>query len=380
MPVDRAAGTTTRGQRVLNRTPSQQPYLRPSRGAFTLVELLVVVSIIALLIAILLPSLRNARSAAKRTQCLHHIRGIAIGSLTYAADDPHENGIPVAVDQDDPVFDDDPYWARYGNYGFGGKSGIGGGSIHGVPQDRPYDWTNGLGSAQRPLNRVLYKSGLPVPSNAASFDDHPDTLLDLNLYLCPADRGYRGNHYREWGATNLSSYDFFGTSYAANVFWTGPNIDTCTMGSNSPYIRSLSRVPAPTDTLLYVENVGRYSWNHRDPGAVENGGPFPNILPAPEYPEALGGPEWHGRGWFFNAAFSDGHAAYIQIKSYREVDPYPTNMGGKCGEGEYCKWIMIRGRGWRLDCLPVPPVETRHPCPDEGRPSQDGEDIAGWVD
>ena len=260
------------------------------RSGFTLVELLVVISIIALLIAILLPSLRLARESAKRGKCLYHIRGIAIGSLTYAADDPQESAIPVAVDQNDPIFDEDPYWARYGNYGFGGKSGRGGGSINGTSLDRPYNWSNGLGSADRPLNAVLYRSGVPRPPSGADADEHPDTKLNLDLYLCPSDRGFRGNHYREWGQSNLSSYDFFGTSYAANVFWTGPTVPTCTMGSNSPYLRSLSRVPAPTETILYVENVGRYCWNHKDPAAVENGGPFQNLLPTPEYPRRDGRP------------------------------------------------------------------------------------------
>ncbi|MEO6434939.1 MAG: type II secretion system protein [Tepidisphaeraceae bacterium] len=54
------------------------------RAAFTLVELLVVIGIIAVLISILLPSLSRAQEAARRTACLSNLRQLGIGFRLYA--------------------------------------------------------------------------------------------------------------------------------------------------------------------------------------------------------------------------------------------------------------------------------------------------------
>ena len=365
-------------------------------SAFTLIELLVVSAIIALLIAILLPSLEAARRQAKQNACLSHIKNIATSSRVYEADDVSGWGIPVHPKQyyqcpgmqpgeicEEPIF--------IGAYEFGGKSGIGQDDFvtgsPGEPLNSKYGTLAGFGPSTRPMNDILYPGGFRDAFDGNRFDRIQglrDTTLELEIFKCPADLGPpRGAHCEDWIANpERSSYDHFGNSYSSNVFmvWSpggilAPTFDPGEMGSNSPYMRPTSRVPTPARTLYFEENIGRWAWSCRRElcdGSINDLDLSPGVDPGAT--KTLVG--WHGKDWTFNRAFVDAHAETqkIYIEGTEDDGGYALHYRTESifedplqNRGSAC--IIVRGDGWQKDTLPAGFIRTGLKHRGDGRPS-----------
>ena len=230
------------------------------RHAITLIELVATIVVLAVAAATLAPALAEVRRRGKDTMCLQNLSRIAQASIVYAAQDPDEQAIPVH-----PVIAEESlgaFKAHVATLTYGGKSGRG-------PWDgNEWYWGTplGRGPASRPMNHILYKGGFPnyapPPYGDYTYGDilersRSDQNLDLSAYHCPSDGGYTGLNWTQWRDSGLSSYDYFGTSYHANAMWCSNGSELAT---NAAFLRPLSQVPNPANTVYYMEHCGRLTW------------------------------------------------------------------------------------------------------------------------
>jgi prepilin-type N-terminal cleavage/methylation domain-containing protein len=164
------------------------------KPAFTLIELLVVVAIIALLIAILLPSLGRAREAAKRGVCGQNVKGLANACKTYAHD--QRDWWPTV-----------PHNRRMEENNHDVYTSMGG--VTDLPRDEEStfldDGTGNAASASRPL-WLLVRSDQLVPKNfiCPSSEDIVDETPDIKRFYDFKGYGYMSYGYQVsfWGDKN----------------------------------------------------------------------------------------------------------------------------------------------------------------------------------
>lgn len=287
-----------------------------SKRAFTLIEMLVVISILALLIALLLPSLQKARQVARQVQCASNMRQLTLAMNLYATDNerlPTEGTVTAT----------------------GGNARL---PAH--PHD-PRSWDDKLGAGYdgRNLSRGYQNQGfLRHVSGNAYLDPGGYTIMET-LYRCPEHRSF-------------VLPDRFPRSYAMN---SGGYVDQRIDGdhpSSPNFLRGITRrvwskapsdVPAPASTLLLVEGDALAD------GGGQMGNPNLATMPSPFWQQ--GGPfaftylPFHDEQW--NYAFVDGH---VQLMS-----PHDTVGDGNYGGPSYDRRVSMprddRGPGgmWTVD-------------------------------
>jgi prepilin-type N-terminal cleavage/methylation domain-containing protein/prepilin-type processing-associated H-X9-DG protein len=162
--------------------------VRPRGRAFTLVELLVVIGIIALLISVLLPALTEARRQAAAVKCLSAMRQIGAFYQLYAFD--NKQMLPV-IRQDLP-------------------------EINGVPTNSSnVYWTDLLMKYATKSGKGGYFVDATTEAGRRAFDEFKRSVL----WGCPAWDGWKGAQAGGFG-TYVGDTSRFENGYAQNT-WPG---------------------------------------------------------------------------------------------------------------------------------------------------------------
>ncbi len=232
------------------------------RRAFSIVELLVVVGIIAILIGILLPTLGSARSRSRALACGANLKQLGTATQQHLLDNREHLPQMQVDDAGFRVPIGDPMGSTIGPL-FAGKVGLV--QAFGI---------NRYGAASRPLNPYLGVRNAPTdPSDS----DSAEVIalrreFQIDALNSPVDRGVTGLSPTEMGMTvddgpALSSmYEMMGTSYILNDHAIGgdssgeptderPTLVPCNGGQ-------MPRVRTPDKTWL----LGTYTMYNYDQG------------------------------------------------------------------------------------------------------------------
>lgn len=309
--------------------------------AFSLIELLVVISIIMLLIAILLPSLQRAREQARRAYCLNNLRSIGQAAQQYANEEPKNLLIPIQQMMVTPMPAED-YWLHRTAiwFSFGGRSAPEPFLTSSGP--RSLDDSGPWAARTRPLNRYIFGEMYDSDSK------------EMKLFLCPSDRGYPESHLIDDSPIENADrpcYDTLGNSYRASLygFFGSPSDPGAYSGAFAVGVwgHRLETIPTPGWVIAFGEP------RFFNMIGMDNGVPDPNEVVATG---------WHGEHMVDNAAYVDGSARPTRAAGHETL----TEQFGREEMDVGPNWdLLSRGPNWRFDLWPTPGARIWAASPDD---------------
>ncbi len=243
---------------------------RPTRYALTLIELLCVITIIALLAAMLMPLAGMIRESARQVLCASNLRQVGLLQLTYATN--HAGMVTPAY------LRPNMYWLAPGAVGYGQvEAAIYGahGRVWGdcweawyqwLGKDLGLDYRSDIGQQQSYLNYLICPAAPYRPTKAVAFSttthEFGGNSYGLNTAVL-GDTGVSGAN--QWGFPNQNR---------PTTGWPGYGVGIPGLRDNR---RILAKISHPSDTILVAEHLGadnRMLGNTDNPFAYWSEAPF----------------------------------------------------------------------------------------------------------
>ena len=237
---------------------------------FTLIELLVVIAIIAILIALLLPGVQQAREAARRAQCQNHLKQIGLALHNYHDTYSCFPGMRLNHDGIQPNSTTNPGWTS-----LGWMVSI----LPYIEQPALYNQFDFDRSWNDPVNEPVVSQVIPVYKCPTALDNHPKIS---------------GQFAPPWGTdtySNAATTDYFGSSGLMgglkSAGYVRSDLDTLGAGviTNVRNSRFRDIIDGSSSTILVTEAHGRPNvWRGSQISAgetLENSNNVPGAWAAP---------------------------------------------------------------------------------------------------